>query len=515
MPASARPGDKTLAQLLPGNPAAQAADVAVSGICLDSRRCGRGDLFLAVKGRSQDGREHIGVAIAAGCAAVVAEADGFDAVCAGLVDGQRVPVIALSQLDQQLSAIAARFYGEPATRLHTTAITGTNGKTTCSYLLGQLFNLLGTRTGIIGTLGYGIIGADKAENGGSGFTATGMTTPDAVETQAILADFVDRGVQALTMEVSSHSLDQHRVAALSFVAAIFTNLSRDHLDYHGSLEAYGAAKARLFAWPDLGFAIINRDDDFGAQLLTELPSRIKGISYGLDAGADVRASDIVYSPEGINAQVTTLWGSGQLHSPLLGEFNLANLLAVIAAACAQGHNLAAVLAVLPQLKAVPGRMEQLAIAEAPQVVVDYAHTPDALAKALQALRQHCTGKLWCVFGCGGDRDTGKRPQMGAIAAQLADQVVVTSDNPRSEDPQAIIADILAGIADLQTVRVEADRRAAIRLAIAAANPGDTVLIAGKGHEDYQLIGGTSLPFSDVAEARLALRDRTQAGEGAL
>lgn len=509
MPALARTGSRALAELLPGNPVAAASAVAVSGICMDSRHCRRGDLFLAVKGRSHDGRHHIGAAMVAGCAAVIAEAEGFDAVCGGMIRGDKVPLVLEPRLDSQLSAIAARFYGEPCAGLSMTAITGTNGKTTCSYLLGQLMSSLGTPTGIIGTLGYGIV-----DGGATSFTATGMTTPDPVELQRILATFAEGGVQALTMEVSSHSLDQHRVAAVAFDTAIFTNLSRDHLDYHGSLEAYGAAKEKLFRWPGLRVAIINSDDHFGAQLLANLPSAVTGISYSLRPGADVSADNISYSARGISADIQTPWGTGRLHSQLLGEFNLANLLAVVAAACAQGHDLNGVLSLIPGLQSVAGRMELVKSGASTQVVVDYAHTPDALAKALQALRRHCSGKLWCVFGCGGDRDPGKRPQMGAIAAQLADQVVVTSDNPRSENPRAIIDSILSGIDKDSAVVVESDRRAAIRLAIAAAGGDDTVLIAGKGHEDYQQIGALRLPFSDLAEARLALGDKALSGEGA-
>ena len=502
MAAMAAVPTRTLAWLLPGDPVAAASPVAVSGLCLDSRRCVAGDVFLAIRGASSDGRRHIGEAIARGCAAVIAEAEGAEGITEAMIGA--VPVVMIAGLDRRLSAIAGRFHGEPGSRLRITAVTGTNGKTTCSYLLGQLLALLGESAAIIGTLGYGRAG-DRQPT----FTATGMTTPDAVETQGILAGFADSGVRSVAMEVSSHSLDQYRVAGLTFDTAIFTNLSRDHLDYHGTLSAYGAAKARLFGWPGLRCAVINGDDAFGRKLLASLPAGVEAIDYSLSADARVRASAIRYRSGGVSARIDTPWGRGDIDSTLLGEFNLANLLAVVAAACAQGYPLADVLAQVPTLRPVVGRMEVVDAAANPQVVVDYAHTPDALAQALRALRRHCRGRLWCLFGCGGDRDTGKRPEMGAIAAQLADTVVVTSDNPRSERAADIITGILAGIPDDRAVRIEVDRRTAIHAAIAEADPADTVLIAGKGHEDYQLIGAERLPFSDQTEARLALRRRRE------
>lgn len=510
MATSAKTPLRTVADLLPNQSDATLRAIPVSGLCLDSRRCAPGDVFLAVRGGSGDGRRYIPQAVARGCVAVIAEGRDADTALAEFDDA--VPLVTVEGLDRQLSAMAGRFYGNPGANLRLTAITGTNGKTSCSYLLGQLLELLGERTGIVGTLGYGLMG-DEAR-----FVATGMTTPDAVETQRILASFVDRQAVAATLEVSSHSLDQYRVAALPFDTAIFTNLSRDHLDYHGTFEAYGAAKARLFAWPGLRQAVINRDDAFGRQLLAELPPDIAALDYSLSAAAAVRASEVVYSKDGVSAHLETPWGSGTLSSLLLSEFNLSNLLAVVAAACAQGHSLDRVLALIPALKPVAGRMEVVAgpTVDQPLVVVDYAHTPDALEKTLLALRRHCDGQLWCVFGCGGDRDVGKRPLMGAIAARLADQLVITSDNPRNEQPDAIIADILAGLPEdrrgVDTLVVESDRRSAIVNAVLTARPADTVLIAGKGHEDYQQVGESRLPFSDQAEVRLALQRRGGAGQ---
>lgn len=506
---------RTLADLLPGLCEPAAGALALSGLCLDSRRCASGEVFCAVRGLQGDGRCHIPEAVARGCVAVIAEESESDIALDGMYIP--VPVVKVSQLDRQLSAIAGRFYGNPGNALRLTAITGTNGKTSCSFLLGQLLDVLGEKAGVIGTLGYGMVGVGIGE---STLVTTGMTTPDAIEVQRILADLVDQEAVVATMEVSSHSLDQFRVAAVFFDTAIFTNLSRDHLDYHGSEEAYGAAKARLFTWPGLNRAVINADDAFGRLLLAGLPAGVEALAYGQGDSATVRASKVLYDKQGIRAQLDTPWGQGILVSPLLGEFNLYNLLAVVAAACAQGHPLPRVLEAMPVLNPVPGRMEIVALegGDHPQVVVDYAHTPDALEKALLALRQHCAGELWCLFGCGGDRDTGKRPLMGGIAARLADRVVVTSDNPRSEQPGVIIDQILDGLVAEEAyarghVTVEPDRRTAIVETVLAARSGDTVLIAGKGHEAYQQVGNECLPFSDRAEARLALRRRDMSVRG--
>ena len=323
--------------------------------------------------------------------------------------------------------------------------------------------------------------------------------------QRILAELASKGAENIALEVSYHSLVQRRVAGLRINTAVFTNLSRDHLDYHGDLNAYAAAKSRLFAMQGLQHAVINFDDSVGRVILANLDKSIQAYSFSLDnSDADIYCSTIGLSPEGLRASVVTPWGQGQISSPLLGKFNLANLLAVIGAAGAQGYALADILREIPALRAVPGRMELVDASAQPAVVVDYAHTPDALEKALQALRVHCQGNLWVVFGCGGDRDTGKRAEMGEIARRCADKLVVTSDNPRTESPQQIIDHILQGTG--RDVIVESDRRAAIRQAIFAADKNDVVLIAGKGHEDYQILGAQRLPFSDQTEARLALRE---------
>ncbi|WP_461515813.1 UDP-N-acetylmuramoyl-L-alanyl-D-glutamate--2,6-diaminopimelate ligase [Porticoccus sp.] len=485
-----------LASLLPGKVLSDdLANLLVTGLCLDSRNVRLGDLFLAVPGALVDGRDYIAHALQAGAVAVLAEAEGLG------VSADRV--IPISGLSQQISEIAGHFYGDPSEKMVLTGVTGTNGKTTCSQLLAQLFSLAGHPAGVIGTLGCGVY-----RDGAAKLSETGMTTPDAVTVQALLAEHVEAGVDRLAMEVSSHSLDQSRVAALHFTTAVFTNLSRDHLDYHGSLVNYAQAKMRLFAMADLQHAVINVDDPVGAEIAMKLPAAIELISYSLgNHGADVTAEQIELTAGGIRAQLKTPWGSGQLVSSLLGRFNLENLLAVVSVACAQGLSLETVLQLVPRLQAVAGRMERVVGIPGPGVVIDYAHTPDALEKALLTLREHCNGELWCVFGCGGNRDRGKRPLMGEIASRLADRTVVTSDNPRGEDPVAIIEEILSGVSGESALDVIEDRAQAIRNAVWEAAENDLVLIAGKGHEAYQLVGAQRLPFSDIGEARLALRQR--------
>ncbi len=495
-----------LADLLADGVAAAWAELRIHGIALDSRRIAAGDLFLALPGIRQDGRDFMAAAAGAGAAAVLAEAAGLSVYAAALAS-LRIPVIPVPGLGAQISAIAGRFCGDPGAALTITGVTGTNGKTTCTQLLAQLFALLEAPAGVIGTLGAGVLGGSAA------LATTGLTTPDAIATQRLLADFRDRGVRRVAMEISSHSLDQQRVAAVPLHTAVFTNLSRDHLDYHGNMDAYRAAKARLFQQPGLASAVINLDDPAGAELLGALPAGVVGHGYSARGGAAaIRAVDAQFSATGVRARMVTPWGEGALVSGLPGRFNLANLLAVIGAACAQGFALAAVLAAVPQLRAAPGRMQSVGGAEGPQVVVDYAHTPDALEQVLAALRESVAGgHLWCVFGCGGERDRGKRPDMGAIAVAGADRVVVTSDNPRGEAPDAIIAEILSGVAVNRRdhLLVIPERRAAIARAIADADPADIVLLAGKGHETWQEIAGVRWPCDDAAEARRALAAREE------
>lgn len=520
MAMSPRRSGKTLWQVLP--PALRQpahAGVGLGGITLDSRKVEKGHLFVALAGGREDGRRFIAQAVANGCAAVVAEAAGLEEFCPEhsilrqQLKNADISLVPCPDLALQVSAIAARFYGEPAEAMTVIGVTGTNGKTTCASLISQFYSILDGRSGLIGTLGCGPVVDGVAE-----LEETGMTTPDGVSLQHMLAVLRDGGARAVAMEVSSHSLDQHRVDAAGIDCAVFTNLSRDHLDYHGDEEGYGRAKAKLFRLPGVTSAVINGDDSFGRRLLAELsadqPAALKVYSYGLDPARDIHAQNIELSSRGIAADIITPWGRGRLESTLLGEFNLFNLLAVTGAVCASGADFPTVLRVIPRLQPVSGRMDVVSPRTRPVVVIDYAHTPDALEKALLALRSHCQGNLWCVFGCGGDRDQGKRPLMGAVAEQFADRVVVTSDNPRTEVAEDIIRDILAGIANPETVSVDPDRSSAIRAAILGAAKEDTILIAGKGHENYQQIGNDKFPFNDRDEAMksLQLRGKTAGGE---
>ncbi|MEE8060007.1 MAG: UDP-N-acetylmuramoyl-L-alanyl-D-glutamate--2,6-diaminopimelate ligase [Pseudomonadales bacterium] len=479
------------------------AAITVADIKLDSRLVCAGDLFLACKGHAVDGRNFIDQAIAAGAAAVVADKD---ALWPENTELQGVPIIVMENLNLQLSAIAGNFFGQPSTALSVVAVTGTNGKTTCTQLMMQLLNRLHKSCAVIGTLGTGVEGdLDVGIN----------TTPDAVSVQAHLAQWCEDQVNTVVMEVSSHGLEQGRVAALQFELALFTNLSRDHLDYHGSMQAYAEAKASLFRQSALQKAVINSDDAFAETLFNIVAADVDIFSYSIQPVANdkrtpaVWVENIAYHSEGVKARLHSPWGQFELNSPLLGAFNLSNVVAVIASLGALGYPVSIVVDEIAGLKTVVGRMERVTSAAAGLcVVVDYAHTPDALLQALQAMRNHTQGQLWCVFGCGGDRDQGKRFQMGAVAQRFADHVVVTSDNPRTESARTIIDEILSGV-DCPTL-VEEDRARAIEFAIVSAAPGDSVLIAGKGHEDYQLIGAQRFPFSDIKQARLALSKRTTA-----
>ncbi|WP_137887777.1 UDP-N-acetylmuramoyl-L-alanyl-D-glutamate--2,6-diaminopimelate ligase [Pseudomonas sp. 2FE] len=466
------------------------SSVLIRELTLDSRKVRPGDLFLAVPGGQQDGRVHIGDAIARGAAAVAYEAEG-----AAVMTASSAQLIPLKNLAGQLSAIAGRFYGEPSRALHLVGVTGTNGKTSVSQLLAQALDHFGERCGIVGTLGTGFHNA--LEQGRH-------TTPDPIGVQAVLANLKQAGARAVAMEVSSHGMDQGRVAALAFDVAVFTNLSRDHLDYHGSMAAYGAAKAELFGWPGLRCRVLNLDDAFGRQLAAELQeSRL--ITYSLeDASAYLYCSEAHFDDHGVRAKLVTPKGEGSLRSSLLGRFNLSNLLAVVGALLGMDYPLDEILKVLPALQGPAGRMQRLGGGKQPLVVVDYAHTPDALEKVLEALRPHTQGRLLCLFGCGGDRDRGKRPLMAEVVERLADAVLVTDDNPRGEAPEQIFADIRAGLTAPEKVRFVYGRGQAIAQLIASAEAADVVVLAGKGHEDYQEIQGERQPFSDLDEAGKAL-----------
>lgn len=468
-----------------------ARDALIREITLDSRTVRPGDLFLAVPGSSSDGRQHIADAIQRGAAAVAFESQNAPT----LPPSDTCIFVPVRGLRVQLSATAGRFYGEPGRSLDLIAVTGTNGKTSVTQLLAQALDLLGERCGLIGTLGNGFYDQlHEAQH----------TTPDPLAVQAELARLRQAGAKAVAMEVSSHGLDQGRVEALDFDIAVFTNLSRDHLDYHGDMAAYAETKARLFAWPGLYARVINLDDSVGRELAQRpAPSRL--ITYSLeDTRATLFCTDVQFSEQGIRARLITAQGDGLLRSPLLGRFNLSNLLAVVGTLLGLGHPFDEVLRVLPELNGPVGRMQRLGGNQQPLVVVDYAHTPDALEKVLQALRPHVTGRLLCLFGCGGDRDRGKRPLMAALAEQLADEVWLSDDNPRTEDAAAIRAEVRAGFAHPESIHEIADRAAAVASLIAQADAADVVLLAGKGHEDYQEIAGVRYPFSDVEHALTAL-----------
>ncbi|MEQ6291155.1 UDP-N-acetylmuramoyl-L-alanyl-D-glutamate--2,6-diaminopimelate ligase [Vogesella sp. GCM10023246] len=469
----------------------QGLGVAVSRVETDSRRVLPGDLFLACRGEYSDGRDFIAAALEKGAAAVLwDDADGFQ-----WSPAWQVPNLPVANLRANAGIVAAHVYGYPSRDMAVVGITGTNGKTSISHWLAQAYALLGEKAALIGTVGNGFYGE---------LTQTTHTTPDPITVQQKLAEYRRQGASVVSMEVSSHGLDQFRVNGVAFRSAVFTNLTRDHLDYHGSMEQYGASKAKLFHWQGLQHAVINADDEFGRTLAAGIDAaHTQVITYGLEQG-DVRPLSLAANLDGLQLTVTTPWGDADIKSPLLGRFNAANMLACLAVLCANGVALDDAARVLGKIQPARGRMQRIGSSLEPLVVVDYAHTPDALDKALATLSdiRPAGSKLFCVFGCGGDRDKGKRPIMGGIAERIADVAVVTSDNPRSEDPQAIISDIVAGMQ--AAGHVEIDRAAAIHWAVLQARVGDVVLIAGKGHEEYQDIAGVKHPFSDFRVAEDAL-----------
>lgn len=477
-----------------------AIDALAAGrrVVADSRLVQPGDTFLACRGEYADGRDFIPAAMRNGAACVLWEAENF----AWPAAWQAVPNLGIPGLRDYAGIVASHLLSNPSQQMHCVGVTGTNGKTSCAHWLVQAFGLLGHKSALVGTLGYGFL--DQLAE------AT-HTTPDAVTLQNLIAGFRAAGASHLAMEVSSHGLDQGRANGVAFEVAVFTNLTRDHLDYHGTMEAYGAAKRQLFEWDGLKAAVINADDPFGAELLRTLPAGL-ALGYGLDAG-DLRATAIETSLAGLRLQISSPYGDATLVSPLIGRFNASNLLACLGVLLRMGVALDAAVAVLGKISSAKGRMQRLGGEDKPLVVVDYAHTPDALEKALTTLREVMPAgrRLYCVFGCGGDRDRGKRPEMGRIACTLANTVIITHDNPRTEDPKRIIDDILRGVESSPhqaplpgDYSVHADRAAAIHAAIELAVPGDVVLIAGKGHEEYQDAKGVKTPFSDAAHASDAL-----------
>ncbi len=475
----------------------------------DSRRVQAGDVFVAWPGHVQDGRAYVPAALAAGAAGCLVEAEGVEAF---QFDGEQVA--AVPHLKALTGVIASEWFERPSTQLDVVAVTGTNGKTSVSWWVAQGLSLLGRRCGVVGTLGVGEPPSATAAQ--AQITSTGLTSPDPIVLQSAFQRFVTQGFAACAIEASSIGIAEHRLAGVQVAVALFTNLTRDHLDYHGSMEAYWEAKARLFAWPGLRAAVLNLDDEHGAIAAQSLAGQALDLwTYSTRGPARLQAADIAYVDGGLAFTLIEADHRVDVRSRLIGDYNVSNLLAVVGGWRALGVSLDDIAALCPRLTAVPGRMQRVIPAArtgeplpaGPAVIVDYAHTPDALDKALQALRPFAKergGVLWGVFGCGGNRDATKRPLMGALAERLADHVVITSDNPRHELPAEILKHIAAGMARPDRAQVIEDRRAAISQAVRSAGADDVVLIAGKGHEAEQEIAGIKHPFSDVAEAQAAL-----------
>ena len=480
----------TLHELLEGW-VENASAVRVTGIGLDNREIKPGDVFVAVQGQSVHGMDYAHLAVDAGAVAIIH--DGLKKV-----PQLDVPVALVTGLADKLGELASRYYAAPSEQMTIAGVTGTNGKTSVAHFLAQSWQRVVGNAGMVGTLGYGSLGA--LESGA-------RTTPDAFRLQQALADCVKSGIEHLAMEVSSHALQQHRCQTVQFDAAVFTNLSRDHLDYHADMAGYAAAKRLLFTEYAPAFAIINHDDPYGKKWFGELNGGMQMLSFGLEEGAELRAEIRSVDINGMNLRISGPWGSEEVHTCLLGEFNASNLLACAGTLALLGMPWSRVLHQIELMQPVPGRMMRLGGQTGqPVVVIDYAHTPDALESALHAVRAHLDGRLVCVFGCGGNRDQGKRPQMGRAAELLADDVFVTSDNPRNESASKIIEDVVAGLHEPGKATIEPDRAAAIQRAIANCKPGDVVLVAGKGHETWQEIGGQKIPFSDESVIQHALGD---------
>ena len=468
----------------------------IERLTADSRRCAPGTAFFAYPGEKADGRNFIPDALSRGATAVVWEADRFE-----WRNDWRVPNLAVAGLKQRAGVLASDFHGQPSQHLWICGVTGTNGKTSCSQWIAAALQRRGVQSGVIGTLGTGFPGKLRE---------AGNTTPDALELQATLQELRTGGARSVAMEVSSHGLVQGRVNGVRFSCALFTNLSHDHLDYHGTMQAYGEAKAQLFLMDGLQSAVLNLDDPFGRDLARRLAGRVRTIGYSLHPASSTEERGLVDGAISVNddLQLESAWGSGKLITRQVGRFNISNILGVLGVLIAHGVPLGEALTLVGDLPDVPGRMQ--VVGERPLVVVDYAHTPDALEKVLATLRPLATqrgGRLAVVFGAGGDRDPAKRPVMGAAASRGADRVFITSDNPRGEDPAAIIEAVARGASG--EPRRETDRKRAIQAALLEAAPQDVILIAGKGHENYQEIQGTRLPFSDqaVAQAALAMRSK--------
>lgn len=470
-------------------------NLPISGISMDSRIVKPGDLFFALNSL------YIDEAVRKSAKLIICEKIP--------VKKYDIPVIQVDDLRNKIGSFSAEFYGYPSKNLHLIGVTGTNGKTSCTHFIAQAFKMAGFKSAAMGTLGNGLI--DHIIPGTH-------TTPDSVLLQQLLADFSAQQTDFVSMEASSHGLDQGRLNGTIIETAVFTNLTRDHLDYHQSMENYARAKFRLFEHIGLKYAVLNLDDPYGFEWAKKLradhsklevygitlKSQNSQLNYNIDIPI-ISAENIKTTTMGLTAKINSPWGENILKTHLLGQFNLSNLLCVLTVLGIYNISLEKILEYLYQLKTVPGRMETFGgTSGKPLIIIDYAHTPDALLKTLQALREHCAGELWCIFGCGGDRDQGKRPEMGAIAEQYADQVILTDDNPRTENPAEIIADIRKGLNSSKNTLIEHDRRRAIEHALSSTKTGDIILIAGKGHETYQEINGKRIPYSDDLAVKMLL-----------
>ncbi len=485
---------KSLAALLDGL-ATIDQTLSISGVAIDSRQVQAGDLFMAYQGVDANGLDYIDAAIHSG--AIVIAVDETARIDLGTIP---VATVQIKNLRQRAGIIASRFYDEPSTAINMIGITGTNGKTTVSYMIAAVLSAFGHSAGLFGTLGYGRFGKIKPGQ---------TTTPDPVTLQRLLSEWQTTGIETVAMEVSSHALAQHRVAGTEFDTAIWTNLSRDHLDYHSSFEDYKNTKFQLFESPTLQHAVVNIADPCGLELIARLPAGLQVIAYAIkqpqfavqDFVSLVYVQQLQITPPMTSMIINSPWGQCELKTHLLGQFNLENLLASYAALAVLGFPIQDIALALADCNGVPGRMECFSAQDRPLLVVDYAHTPAALEQALLTLRPSCRGQLYCIFGCGGERDLGKRQQMGAIAERLADQVILTNDNPRCENPDKIIADIMEGIAVKTDIVINPDRADAIVNTMHNASADDVILIAGKGHETTQIIDNKILPFSDRELAR--------------
>ena len=470
-------------------------DKEVTNLTLDSRSIVGGELFVAVPGFSSDGRDFIADACKRGAIAVLAEA-ADDYVLP--FECMERPVIPVPELQKKVGLLADRYYRHPSEQVKVVGVTGTNGKTSCCWFLSQLLRKLGTDCALMGTIGKGLPGQ---------MASSVNTTADVLSAHRYIAGLAENNIPALAMEVSSHGLDQGRVDGLTFDVALFTHISRDHLDYHNTLEEYAQAKAKLFSHCQFRHAVIGIDDAFSRMMLDSCPEGSRVTTWSLEnTSADVYASNIQLESQGIRAKIHTPWGEHELNAAMLGRFNLENLLAVIAVLCVQGYPLDKLISAVADLETVPGRMQRFGGVDKPLVLVDYAHTPDAISSVLSSLREHGARRLGCIYGCGGDRDRGKRPEMTRAAVTGADYAVLTSDNPRTESPDAIIADALEGISPEEQVRIEVivDRAEAIAHTVSAAEAGDILVVAGKGHEDYQEVNGVRHHFDDSEQVQQAL-----------